>query len=150
MTKATTPATAPPAPTLRLDVRPRLKQLGRTEEWLSEESGVTLRTIRDHYRGMRRAFKWPTLDRLCRALACQPAALLFQWVDARDETPNDDREVVILESTEAVDWGWYSKPIRGRRHWLASDGTPADVTHWIDLPLTPSGKRPARAFTPAD
>ncbi|HEY9282350.1 MAG TPA: helix-turn-helix domain-containing protein [Pyrinomonadaceae bacterium] len=64
--------------TLRLDVRPRLKRLGRSAAWLSRESGVSLSTLRRHWRGKRKGFEYDTLDKLCSSLDCQPSDILIE------------------------------------------------------------------------
>lgn len=67
---------------IRLDVMLARRKMSLTE--LSEQVGITLANLSILKNGRAKAFKLETLDRICRALQCQPGDLL-EWEADGDE-----------------------------------------------------------------
>ncbi len=68
---------------IRLDVMLARRKMSLTE--LSEQVGITLANLSILKNGRAKAVKLETLDRICRALQCQPGDLL-EWEADGDET----------------------------------------------------------------
>ena len=62
------------------------------------------------------------------------------WVPVAERLPDDDRNVLIVDHNDEVWFGWYGSHA-GEKCWFYFDGTFASVTHWMDLPATPAGRR---------
>ena len=69
---------------INIDVMLAKRKMSVTE--LSERVGITLANISILKNGKAKAVKLETLDKICRALDCQPGDIL-EW---RDETPRQD------------------------------------------------------------
>lgn len=67
---------------IRLDVMLARRKMSLTE--LSEQVGITLANLSILKNGRAKAVKVETLDRICRALQCQPGDLL-EWEADGDE-----------------------------------------------------------------
>ncbi len=67
---------------IRLDVMLARRKMSLTE--LSEQVGITLANLSILKNGRAKAVKLETLDRICRALQCQPGDLL-EWEADGDE-----------------------------------------------------------------
>lgn len=77
-------------------------------------------------------------------LSMLPAA----WIPVGERLPDSDRNVLVVDHNDEVWFGWYGKPSdapRRKREWSYFDGTPAKVSHWMDLPQTPGGRKLQRA-----
>ena len=68
---------------IRLDVMLARRKMSLTE--LSEQVGITLANLSILKNGWAKAVKLETLDRICKALQCQPGDLL-EWEADGDET----------------------------------------------------------------
>ena len=68
---------------IRLDVMLARRKMSLTE--LSEQVGITLANLSILKNGRAKAVKLETLDRICKALQCQPGDLL-EWEAVGDET----------------------------------------------------------------
>ncbi len=68
---------------IRLDVMLARRKMSLTE--LSEQVGITLANLSILKNGRAKAVKLETLDKICRALQCQPGDLL-EWEADGDET----------------------------------------------------------------
>ena len=68
---------------IRLDVMLARRKMSLTE--LSEQVGITLANLSILKNGRAKAVKLETLDKICRALLCQPGDLL-EWEADGDET----------------------------------------------------------------
>ena len=68
---------------IRLDVMLARRKMSLTE--LSEQVGITLANLSILKNGRAKAVKLETLDKICRALDCQPGDLL-EWEADGDET----------------------------------------------------------------
>ena len=68
---------------IRLDVMLARRKMRLTE--LSEQVGITLANLSILKNGRAKAVKLETLDKICRALQCQPGDLL-EWEADGDET----------------------------------------------------------------
>ncbi|HIT08028.1 MAG TPA: helix-turn-helix transcriptional regulator [Candidatus Merdivicinus faecavium] len=68
---------------IRLDVMLARRKMSLTE--LSEQVGITLANLSILKNGRAKAVKLETLDRICKALQCQPGDLL-EWEADGDET----------------------------------------------------------------
>lgn len=53
-----------------------LAGVGRTFYWLSKESGISHTTLWRLKKGKARGINFDTLEKICRALACQPGDVL--------------------------------------------------------------------------
>ena len=69
--------------TVNLDVMLARRKMSLTE--LSEQVGITLANLSILKNGRAKAVKLETLDKICRALQCQPGDLL-EWEADGDET----------------------------------------------------------------
>ena len=71
---------------MNLDVMLARRKMGVTE--LSQAVGVTLPNISILKNGRAKAIRLETLNKICRALDCQPGDLL-EYVPDREDTPPD-------------------------------------------------------------
>lgn len=63
-----------------------LEARGRTRYWLAKETGIQFNTLTRIGRAdLANRIELSTLDKICRALQCQPGDLLI-WVDETQET----------------------------------------------------------------
>ncbi len=82
------------------DFNPQLRKLSRSQSWLARQSGVNLSTIKRYQERRAKGFRWSTLDKLCRALDCQPGEILFMETKKEngDEKEQTKKEKGIKEA----------------------------------------------------
>ena len=71
---------------VNIDVMLAKRKMSVTE--LSERVGITMANISILKNGKAKAIRIETLDKICRALACQPGDIL-EWVPGDEEDPEE-------------------------------------------------------------
>ena len=74
---------------IRLDGR--LGELGHSFYWLAKETGVSHTTLWRLKKGHARGINFETLEKICRALACQPGDVMALAVEVKGRRPRAGR-----------------------------------------------------------
>lgn len=70
---------------IEVKLKALLEARGRTRYWLAKETGIQFNTLtRIERADLTNRIELSTLDKICRALQCQPGDLLV-WVDSNQE-----------------------------------------------------------------
>jgi putative transcriptional regulator len=71
---------------IEVKLKALLEARGRTRYWLAKETGIQFNTLtRIERADLTNRIELSTLDKICRALQCQPGDLLM-WVDETQES----------------------------------------------------------------